>query len=410
MNPSFDGYGDDLRARAQALDDTAREIERAGNVGLPSVGKGVTVSRARSVLANTRQTADKVVDRLLLTAAVADKLQRAAADFRRDAPTLDEITAAEKAVADARERLKAAADTPGAAQAEKDLRAAQNHARDLRSRRKAAVETFERAVQKAVEKLKGTEQGGGTSRNIPGAPPADAPSKPPPTGKPAASPATRTVAGGTSPSLSGASNPAAADALNALMATQKQPGQAVAFLQPQQAAPSPARPSPVASLPAAARRLGDDKDRALGSRDLGLDGAPAAAVAALPLTNQAPDVAPNATTPAATSGSSANDLRTTTDVSGRSDAPRVRLSAGTATNVTSTAAGTNPANVAGQQVMPGTAPFMGTPGASGSRNGQKIVQHACSPEEAELQGMNTVNDAVRGGTILQRRHDSTGAA
>jgi hypothetical protein len=60
--------------------------------------------------------------------------------------------------------------------------------------------------------------------------------------------------------------------------------------------------------------------------------------------------------------------------------------------------------------MPGAAPFMGTPGASGSRNGQKIVQHARSAEEAELQGINTLDEAVRGGTILQRRDDGTGAA
>jgi hypothetical protein len=161
----------------------------------------------------------------------------------------------------------------------------------------------------------------------------------------------------------------------------------------------------VASSPAA-RRPSDDKDRALSSRDLGLDGAPVLAPVTVPAT-----VAPSpAATPtaAATSGTSVNGLHTNTDVSGRGDVPRVGLSAGTATNATGTAAGTNP--VADRSMSPGMAPpFMGAPigGGSRSKSDKKIV--AYNAEEAELQGINTIGEAVRGGTILQRRHDGTGA-
>ena len=119
------GYGDDLRGRARILDAASRELERTGTVVLPSVGSGVTMTSARGVLAEARQSADRVVDRLLLTAAVADEIARAAADFRRDAPTLADIAAAEETVDAARENLKRAADAPGGGQAEKDLRAAQ---------------------------------------------------------------------------------------------------------------------------------------------------------------------------------------------------------------------------------------------------------------------------------------------
>jgi hypothetical protein len=43
------------------------------------------------------------------------------------------------------------------------------------------------------------------------------------------------------------------------------------------------------------------------------------------------------------------------------------------------------------------------------KSDKKIVQH--NAEEAELQGINTIGEAVRGGTILQRRYDDgTGAA
>lgn len=407
MNPNFDGYGDDLRGQARAFDDIAREIERAGNVWLPSVGKGVTVSRAREILVQARQSADGVVDRLLLTAAVADELKRAAADFRRDAPTLDEIAAAEKALAQAREAMMHAAETGPSSAEEARFRAAQQHLRDLRARRKAAVEEFERAAERAVGKLGGMEYGGSHGRSAPHAP--GTPGKThSPTGK-AAPPATRTAAGpaagSASPPLSGASNPAAAEAIKALIAAQKQPGQPVAFLPPQQV-PLP----PVAPSPAAARRTGnDDKDRALNAHDLGLDGSPAA----VPMTMPATAIPSPATTTTSaptptTSGTSVNDLHTATDVSGRSEPQPVRLSAGTATNATGTAASTNP--VADRSTSPGmTPPFMGAPSGGGPRgkSDKKIVQH--NAEEAELQGINTIGEAVRGGTILQRRYDEAGS-
>jgi hypothetical protein len=405
MNPNFDGYGDDLRSQARAFDDIAREIERAGNVWLPSIGKGVTVSRAREILVQARQSTDKGVDRLLLVAAVADELKRAAADFRRDAPTLDEIAAAEKALAQAREAMMRAAETGPSSAEEARFRAAQQHLRDLRAKRKAAVEEFERATDRAIGKLpKRTERedsSSGVKR-----PPVGTGKTHSPTGK-AAPPATHTAAGPapgvTSPSLSGPSNPAAAEAIKALIAAQKQPGQPVAFLPPQQ------QPGAVSPAPAAARRPGDDdKDHALNARDLGLDSAPVVAPVSMPATAIPSPAATKMSAPTpATSGTSINDLHTATDVSGRSEPQQVRLSAGTATNATGTAASTNLANAAGQPALtPGMVPpLAGTPGGSGSRNGQKIVQHARSAEEAELQGINTIGEAVRGGTILQRRYD-----
>jgi hypothetical protein len=131
--------------------------------------------------------------------------------------------------------------------------------------------------------------------------------------------------------------------------------------------------------------------------------------AAPPATHTAAGPAPGVTSPSLSgpSNPAAAEAIKATDVSGRSEPQRVRLSAGTATNATGTAASTNLASAAGQPALtPGMVPpLAGTPSGSGSRNGQKIVQHTRSAEEAELQGINTIGEAVRGGTILQRRYD-----
>jgi hypothetical protein len=338
--------------------------------------------------------------------AAVTELEAARRDYERDAPTLADIADAEKAVANARTAMQ---NDPRSSEKAERYKAAQKHLRDLRAKRSAARAALDAADKRIARRLKmrlgvgggcGKEQDSSPrDKQLPGTGKAHSP-----TGK-AAPPATHTAAGPapgvTSPSLSRASNPAAADAIKALIAAQKQPGQPVAFLPQQQ-------PGAVTSSPAVARR-GDDKDRALNARDLGLDGTPAVVPMTVPATAIPSPAATKMSAPTpATSGTSVNNLHTTTDVSGRSDAPHVRLSAGTATNATGTEAGTNP--VADRSMSPGMAPpFMGAPSNGGLRgkSDKKIMQH--NAEEAELQGINTIGEAVRGGTILQRRDDGTGS-
>jgi hypothetical protein len=119
-------------------------------------------------------------------------------------------------------------------------------------------------------------------------------------------------------------------------------------------------------------------------------------------------IAPALPAPPAVAGTSGTDWHTQADTSGRSDAPRTALSSGLPEQLTGRAAagGAGAAGQAtgqplGQQpMMPPMMPGgMGGSGAAGRAT--KVLKY--SPEQTELLGHPTIAEAVKGGTIAQKR-------
>lgn len=371
---------------------------RTQNVEINANSRGKATDRSIEKTTNGHKKLDAQSDILAAAAKAFSEMQCAADDYDRDAPTLAEVQTAERDMQRARKKMQ----ETQSSSSEKDFKGAQKNLRDLRAKRSAARGELEAGDKRIATKLKALvpnshkdhEQSGDRygaadendtvpSRHGTSAPPATHTSSGP-------------VPGGKSePSLHG---PGTNKAVDDLMNKQRQ-GQPVQ-MPPQQQQPAAQQPTGPVGTPTSPTKGGSsnplsdrDKDRDRHSSTPGL-----AAAAAVTPSSTSTSTAP----PPATSGESKTGMQTGANVTGRSDA-RVNLSAGNATNATATAPGATPTTSRGGMPM---APMMGAPGgANGTQRKQteRIIQ---SESEAELHGINAVDDAVPGGTILQRDGES----
>jgi hypothetical protein len=400
-----------LTALSQKLESTAaagRGI--AADVGTNVVG--VTADGAGEQLVRDFQMVDQ---RSLLPAqqaAVFRDLKIAANRWRSCAPRRAELEDADRAVDQASKDFQTKAQTSDAAEALQKLKEAQQRRAALIEQRDAADAALADALAAAVGKLleiapkPSAKSDGihGRTGTHPNGPPA-APARPaapapgtPPAMHPSAAPAAGTSTGPT---------PDQAAAIAALMARpQQQPAQ---IPQPQ-AAPLTPPPAPTmggATRPNDRKGLTDDDLAALGVPV----GTPLPHPAGMVTPHSPAPVTPAAPVPA-TSGTSSTGLHTDTNTSGRSEAPRTALSASTAVNAAGQAGGAGAAGT-GQTTPMGTPmiPPVGGMGAGGGgatgRVGKVLKYNAA--DQAIMHGRLATGEAVRGGTIAQRRLDGEAA-
>lgn len=417
--------GDAMRSASTALEGAGDAVAQRV-IEVQSGGAGQRIDTSVEELTQLRDALRAQAQLAAAAAMLADEMKAAAAAFRRDAPTVEEVRAAWDEWERLRVALMSASDEEAGALREA-ARAAEQRYSGLVERREQAIAAYEAAAGAAKARFDAQREKLGVPRNsvdadtrvgdipgsqdVPGARPGEkSPRTPaPPTGvspPAAASPATSTSSGGPTP--------AQAKAVSDLLS--KQAGQPVALPQPQpQVAPAAAAPAamaPAAAGPGGQRAAGgrkpfdsSDLDRALGPV------APLAALSAtLPAVSSPAPAAPP--TPAVT-GTSHTGLTTSSDVSGRAEPARTAFS-GTQTNLSAAAgAATESAplhrGAAGQPVghggMPLVPPMMGGMGAGGSPKKDADPITSYDSEQALLHGHQTVSEAVPGGTIAQRRDD-----
>ncbi|WP_042789454.1 hypothetical protein [Mycobacteroides abscessus] len=371
----------------------------------------------------------------LAASSAALAAQKSADDQWRRAPQDDELEEARRAVTEASKELAAAADSQAAIAAEAKLKAAIEHSRDLNERRRQADKDFVDASGKVQERLRefNPEEGKNkkqkdkkdneNGRAVPGKKPelkasaSPAPSNhraPAAPGAPVTAPSSPAAPSG-SPS---SGSPASDAALTALLQRTGQlpPAQPAQQQQPPQQQPQTA-PAAAAGPSSAPSPVSNPKSKVEGA--INTDDIPGIAAAPVPMAmgpvaGPAPAAAASAAPAPATSGNSAADLSTDSNVSGRPDAQRgafnqPHTSASGATG-TATGAGTGTStglNQKGMQAagMPATGmPMAGmpmAPGAAGSRGG------TVKPVQAHQDSNVYEEGVVRGGTIAQNRPDFT---
>ncbi|QQG95897.1 hypothetical protein HBE99_02635 [Mycobacteroides chelonae] len=469
MAPSGEHRPEDLgaatiRAAAVAASNAAAALRNeVGRLHLE--GKGLTVAKSCEEMTARAGAAEKLSTSLAATAKALTIREDAAKAWNRDAPKDSEIKVAEEAVTAAKKKLQDASAASGdTSVASKELETAQKKLGDLRRRRRDADKAYDAAEKRAdLELAKIAPQdisddapgtgapGTGTTTPSTGRPSGETgkrsdPSKTPGgTAKPAATPT-----GTPSPSSAKPTENSSGDDLSGLLtqlAAQQQQQPAQAQAQPTAAAPTAA--APVASTPQQQEKKDTPQsrsnplDRLLGSDGvldvgdlgalgvaLGGDGAPApvASSGARPAATVTPSApassAPSTTglsagtvTQPVTSGTSAANLHTTTDVSGRpaeqqrsafSVGPETKTSGATGTGTSGTApasaTGTRPMGAGGMPMMPMGG--MGGPGggAGKDREQAQTALAAGSTESDIIHGRHTVAEAVPGGTIAQKDH------
>lgn len=378
---------------------------------------GRTVTKACENLISRAQANERKADRMNQTSQALKIREEAARVWNRNAPRDSELAAASKATATASEELKRAAN------ADEDTTAAQHawnaalaHSRDLTERRKQADADYERAEQRAKDKLaklKGTGgrrkgEGGSWGLNIS----TDGKAKSSPQAKstlPSSTPA-KSASGATSPrtTASSATNAAAAatahEKLSDLLRSNGQiPQQQPPTQQPTapQAPAQPATPAPPTTGATSTRPDNrESADEAIKSSDI--PGIPAA-VGVNPSAATTSSAAASSTaqhTPA-TSGTSAKDLHTDANVSGRSEGPRTFASGATSklANTTGYQGSAQPQTAAAQPVggQSGFLPPAAGAAAGASKGASKI--HTAQNKIEHEPGV------VPGGTIAQNRPD-----
>lgn len=425
----------DLTALGRGLEAAASDLKKTA-AGLAASNKTTEVDKVYGDLVVIRQQLESQATAAVAAGAAVSAMKRAADTWKKTAPTRAELEAADTAVKQASAELSTTANS-GASGAEVGrlavlLQQARDRFRDLRAARDSADKALVEAFDKVAKSLGGAHKkdekraGNPTVQNLPGGKPN--PAAPAPSAAPAPAPAARSTAAlpGTAPAPVAAPSPATSPssaneaAIAALMADQRRAGQPVQIpqAQPQQA---PAAPAPTVSAPPSPQLGGgsnpkQDKSEAVTSEDL--DRAIGSAPAALPVLGPAAGItqtspASPAATPAAapapaTTGTSVAGLHTDAPVSGRTDGPRTALAAGTPENATRVAPQANPsgAHPAGAPMGGGMpmVPGMGGGGGNPSRK-QNAPVTKYTPETAELNGHETLSEAVRGGTIAQNLPD-----
>ena len=432
---------------AAALDNFGRGVE-ASSTHFGSVATGEALEGALGDMAGTRDTIDGGATSAVAAAQTMRGMRAGGDAWLRDAPKQADLERAEQKVASVRAEMQLAALSGlPASLIQERLAAAQNELRELESRRAAADEAYERACRRAAEKL-GTRgkcqlPEGGTPRRVPQSsedtdadiprttankldtPPAAAPSTPgapaPGTPAPSAPPATRPSSAppATAPSTSSSSPGLNADALKLLASQAQNPQQPQMAAPPQQPAPQPAAQSgaPTAAGPAQnAKTSGaltaDDFGGTIAPAPVGLGlasgGSPAATVSPSTPAPAAAAAAPVSQTP----GTSANNLSTAADTSGRSEPARTAYNPTTTTSHATGSAAAPATPLAGRGMGVGAGmphmpmvPMGGMPGGGagggGSRggDGSKVTAY----DSGRDHGASSINEAVRGGTIAQRR-------
>lgn len=369
----------------------------------------------------------------LVASSAALAAQKSANDQWRRAPQDDELEEARRAVTEASQELAAAADSQAAIAAEAKLKAAIEHSRDLNERRRQADKDFVDASGKLQGRLrefdpqegknkkqKDKKETGDRGYSTPGKKPelkantSPAPSNlhtPAAPGTPIATPSSPGASSGSTSSGS----PASDAALTALLQRTgqlppAQPAQQQPQQQPQTAPAAAAGPS---SAPSPVSNPKSKVEGAINADDIpGIAAAPVP-LAVGPAAGPAPAAAASPAPAPATSGNSAADLSTDSNVSGRPDAPRGAFNqphtsaSGATGTATGAGTGTSSLNQKGMQAagMPATGmPMAGmpmAPGTAGSRGG------TVKPVQAHQDSNVYEEGVVRGGTIAQNRPDFT---
>lgn len=412
-------------AHAEALALSRRATEqRRRCTELSGENKGKTINKACERLIAQAQANEQKADRLNLVSEALKTREEAARIWNRNAPRDSELADARKAMGAASEELKRA-EGQAAVAASAKMKAAIQHSADLNERRKQADEDYARAEERARAKLAGVKlkgdkkgdvlRGGSTSMDLPGdrkpgSSRPSAPAKPTPGLSKGASTAAKPAGGAPAPStaVSSASTGGAPVQQKTLSDLLRQTGQLPAgqaqqaLGQPQQIAPAAGAAAPVA--PSSARPDGRKPDDVFKSSDVPDIPIPVA-MPASSLPSAATATSAAQTTPPV-SGTSAADMKTESNVSGRPDALRGAFSPSTSASG-ATGAATNAGtglNAKGMQAagQPMAAPMGGLPmagGGAGSGGGKDRSQiHTANQREWD-------EGVVRGGTIAQNRPD-----
>lgn len=413
------------RDQSRFYDHAAREIDRHIDE-LRSNLQGAGAEAALADLYRTRSELDASAGHFALLASVMSDIRAADDRWLKDAPKHVELDAADKALADAKAKLAAVPDGQPTAELRTKMQAAQRTVDRLYDERRKADEAYESAVARAKARLndgdnevvrdgsahKAPGAGGQTKKDGPGSssptPPASAASPGAPRSAPPASP---------SATPKGASD-LNSDVLKALGSQQLQPQQTAA----PQAAPhaAPQAPHPAAAAAPREDKRGDGKSDGLNLGDLGLDGlstAPAALVPAAidqprsvptaPVHAPAQSPAPAPTNSTGGSGTTAANLSTAANTTGRNTNPAGAYDPRTSTSGAANVSPQEPALASRASSSGGSMPQLpAVPmsgvgaaggGASGSREPVKRRDGAIVP------GQEALDDAINGGTILQRK-------
>jgi len=445
------GLGATLRGKAQGLSGTADQIGKTEQQ-LAATNSGTTIDRILIVFDGVRKNLDEAADQAWVAAKFHDRLAAAAARYRSDAPTVDEVLAAAALFTQANATAAAAERRGGSYAAEyRALQRAKDHLAQLVRKRADAIAAFKADEAAAVADYQAAAGAGrdvGRTSPVPEpvapAPRTTTPTAPealPPPGGPASvapaelpggatlpAPETNLAAASTAgPSLS----PAQAAVLGAALAQQQPQQQAQPQMPVQMPAPtlSPPQPQkqpedpfandvydPNAVLAALAR--GDFRPSTATVT------APAITAAALPEStttftplglNGVTAANPVASQPIVT-GTSLTGLETASNVSGRADgtAARTATSPGPASHLSAAGAeqATGRAGAAGTGTgtgMGGVPPIMGGPMGAMSGSGaaeRKPVTAEANSDKFILDGSAAISEAVPGGTIAQRKDDA----
>lgn len=423
------------RDQSRFYDQAARELGKHIDE-LRSNVKGAGADTELAKLYSARSEFDASASHFALLASVMADCRAAGDRWLKDAPKHAELDAADKALADAKAKLAAVPDGEPTAELRAKMQAAQRTVDRLYDERQKADEAYESAVARAKAKL-GDGDGNVNERNeghsAPGAAgqtKKDGPGSSSPTPSPtAASPGAPRSAPAASPSATskGASD-LNSDALKALGGQQLQPQQMAAPQAASHAAPQAPHPAAPAAPQAGKRdRDGDDRrDGALrGLEDLLPAAALVPAAAEQPRSAAAHAPAPahapaNALAPASATnstggtGTSAVNLSTASNTTGRNVPLAGAYDPSTSTSASQAGTGTaaTPEAVqraAGQpQGMPPGMPLGGMPtgGSGGGGSAREPVKR--HREGSVTPGQEALDDAIPGGTILQRRTEDGG--
>ncbi|OHU53452.1 hypothetical protein [Mycobacteroides chelonae] len=410
-------------AHAEALALSRRATEqRRRCTELSGENKGKTINKACERLIAQAQSNEQKAGRLNLVSEALKIREEAARIWNRNAPRDSELAAARKAMGEASEELKRAEGVAAIA-ADAKMKGAIQHSADLSERRKQADTDYEHAEKRAGAKLSGAKGrkdgkervGGSTTMDLPGGgkpgtPSAHAPAKPAPgLTKGAATAAKPTGGGAPAPSTapSSASTSGAPVQEKALSDLLRQTGQLPAGpAQPApgqpQIAPTAGVAAPTAGAPARPDgRKADDVFKSSDVPDIPIPVAmPASSLPSAATTTSAAQATPHV------SGTSAADMKTESNVSGRPEGLRGAFSpsttaSGATSAATATGTGLNPKGMqaAGQ---PMAAPMGGLPMSSAGTvpgAGKDRAQiHTANQREWE-------EGVTRGGTIAQNRPD-----
>jgi hypothetical protein len=445
--------GSDIAAVGRGLDDAAQRLEKQTRE-LADNAEGATVDRVHESLVAIKQALEKAATHAGHAAQAFDRMQAAWETWKATAPRQAAIAFAERSVADARQRLMDA-DNAHAGLFRRQLKMAEAKLTELIEQRKEADAALAAALNEAGASIPPVENPRGAPTPGPTTPtpapttstPGPAASAPAPVGElpgtalpgaPLPSPDTSLSGVGETPLTATGSSPnSAAAALAALAAQQQQPQQPVQIPQPQMA---PAMAAPQQQQKPAENPFGSagepiDLAALLGPAAMGaLAGAGAApamssAISSPAITPLNPTAGPtftplgpgtslggltavNPVVQPVVTGTSTAGLTTDSNVSGRADGatPRTATSPGPATglsgahadqNATGRPGGMGSGMGMGAPMVP-MSPMMGGMGGGGAGKDREMVTATMTPEQARLLGLETIGEAVPGGTIARK--------